>query len=152
MPKDVKKDWMDEALPDLEAPAEAAPAKSLDEIDLERQQASDEAVLNPPPPMPVEPAMPANPLPKPDPISDKDLAKLLEDSAKALLDAAHSIDKSNTNLKKILAKLNYSGDKEVQVKVDTIIDGMTEMMDRVQAMSDAITEYRQNKISEEPTI
>ena len=146
MPKDVKNEWMDTSA-DTDIPA--AP-KSLDEIGLDRQQASDEAVLNPPPlPMPAPEPEPQQP--KPEPISDKDLAKLLEDSAKALLDAAHNIDKSNTNLKKILTKLNFSGDVEVQGKVDTIVNSMVEIKDRVQAMSEAITEYRQSKISEEAT-
>lgn len=150
MPKDVRDEWMDPALD--EAPIADAGAKSLDEISLDRQKASDEAVANPPPaPMP-EPVAPPEPQPKPEPISDKDLAKLLEDSAKAMLDAAHNIDKGSTNLKKILAKLNFSGDKEVQGKVDTIVAGMDEMRDKVQAMSDAITGYRQSKISEETTI
>ena len=151
MPKDVKNEWMDEALSALDTPAEPG-AKNLDDISLERQQASDEAITNPAPAPVAQPELPSQPQPKPDPISDKDLAKLLEDSAKAMLDAAHSIDKGSTNLKKILAKLNYSGDKEVQGKVDTIVAGMEEMRDKVQAMSDAITGYRQNKISEETTI
>lgn len=129
-----------------------ADAKSLDQISVDRQKASDDAIANPPPPAPLPDPIPTEPQPKPEPISDKDLAKLLEDSAKALLDASHSIDKSSTNLKKILAKLNYSGDKEVQSKVDTIISGMEEMKARVQSMSEAITGYRQDKISEESTI
>jgi hypothetical protein len=145
MPKDVKNEWMDAPAEDLLAP------KSLDEIGMDRQQASDEAVLAPAP-APAPMPQPAAELPKPDPISDKDLAKLLEDSAKALLDAALNIDKSNTNLKKILTKLNYSGDSDVQTKVDTIVNSMTEMKDNVQAMSEAITGYRQDKISEEAPI
>ena len=151
MPRNVKSEWMD---PTLDTPLEgAAPeAKSLDQISVDRQKASDEAVANPPLPAPMPEPEITEPQPKPSPISDKDLAKLLEDSAKALLDASHNIDKSSTNLKKILAKLNYSGDKEVQSKVDTIISGMEEMKAKVQSMSEAITEYRQDKISEESTI
>jgi hypothetical protein len=136
---ETKNEWLDTSLAD--------PLPSLEKINDERQEKVDLDPLPAPMPIPDLPAAPIEPQEPVDPIQDKELAKLLEDSAKAMLDASLNIEKSSVSLKKILTKLG-PGDASEDDKINAIVGDINDMGSKARDISEVISRYRESVVSE----
>lgn len=130
-------DWISkEALIDGPKMPLPLPQKSLSDISEKRQVS--------PPPRPAS-TTGASPQAAPEPMSDKELASLLESSGKSLLDAKLAIEKAYVSVSKVGAMSGPSAkDKEYSSKSKAYAAEAKKIGENIEALSKEIGAYRES--------